>query len=152
MARWLTIALILVGVFLLLQFIPVQAKVPDGVPADDFVVYANAPSEIGDRIRTSCYPCHSYNTTEADFTDKLFPMSYFRQQRLEAAREALNYAEWTRYDVGTQYHKMEATVNVLQKGHAEFNDYVGSHPEAYWNKNTYRTMLEYFINWQEALL
>lgn len=152
MAKWLKIALALLLVFILLQFIPINNKMPADAPVDDFIIYANAPQEIGDRIRSSCYPCHSYNTTEASFAEKFFPMSYFRQQRLKAAREAFNFAEWTRYDVGTQYHKMEATVNVLQRGHSPFNNYVNKHPEAYWDKTTYRTMLDYFANWKEALL
>lgn len=151
MPRWIIALVALVVIFLLLQLIPVESKRPAEIPADDFIVYANMPIELADNLRVSCYPCHSYNVTEPSFPNKLFPFSYFHEQRLQAGRTALNYAEWTNYLIGDQFHKMEATVKVLRQGHDDFNRYVGSNPEAYWNADEYRMMLEYFENWKDAL-
>lgn len=151
MSRWVKITLALVAVFLLLQLIPVKPNYPDEMPEEDFLSYANAIRDFEDKIKISCYPCHSYNTTDPGFVNKLFPFNWFHQQKLEKARAALNFAEWMNYRSGTQFHKMEAIVNVLNAGHEPFNTYARKHPEAAWNEKEYEMLEQYFRTWRDAL-
>lgn len=151
MPRWTLFALGLVAVFGLLQLIPVYPEYPEDMPQEDFLEYARTPDHFEGKIRTSCYPCHSYNSTDPGFLKKIYPFSLWHQQDLQKARQALNFGEWVNYQSGTQYHKMEATVNVLKKGHAPFEQYAKNHAEASWSDMEKQMLIEYFESWRELL-
>jgi len=57
------ILLILLIVFVGIQFIPTKRNQSESVPNTDFMIVNNVPNNIKATLQTSCYDCHSNNTS-----------------------------------------------------------------------------------------
>ncbi len=150
MSRWLKIGLGIFAILLLIQLIPVNRSVPAVAPETDFLVYANTPENIGKLIKTACYDCHSYETKYPWYA-KVAPVSFWIQHHVNEGREHLNFATWTTYDIGKQFHKMEESIEEIEEGHMPFPNYIRLHSEAKWTATEEEQVLGYFRGWMEAL-
>lgn len=80
----------LIVVFILIQFVPV-AKTNPPVTAE-----IDAPADVKDIIRRSCYDCHS-NESSWPWYSKIAPFSWFVIDHVNEAREEFNFSTWDKY-------------------------------------------------------
>nr|WP_317207647.1 heme-binding domain-containing protein [Chryseobacterium sp. MEBOG07] len=57
------IIVIILVAFILIQFFPIDKTNPPPTPGMDFLKIKNTPDKIARTLRTSCYDCHSNETT-----------------------------------------------------------------------------------------
>lgn len=147
--RFKTILLILVGVLVLAQLIPVDRSVPAVDASQDFLVAVNAPTEMASLIKDACYDCHSYETSYPWYA-KIAPVSFWIQGHINGGRQHLNFSEWTAYPAKKAAHKLEECYEEVEELHMPMKSYTWLHPEAklseaqvgalaQWFQQTYRS-------------
>lgn len=91
------IAAVLLVIFLLLQlYQPRRNKESIVNDRDDFMNFYNIPVHINTLLKTSCYDCHSNNTTYAWY-DYIQPGRMFAEHHIREAKAELNFSEWGQY-------------------------------------------------------
>lgn len=141
--------MILVGVLVLAQLIPVDRSVPAVDASQDFLVAVNAPTEMASLIKDACYDCHSYETSYPWYA-KIAPVSFWIQGHINGGRQHLNFSEWTAYPAKKAAHKLEECYEEVEELHMPMKSYTWLHPEAklseaqvgalaQWFQQTYRS-------------
>ena len=83
------------GAFILLQAI--QINIPEPPKIIDPKKEIQAPKEIASLLKTSCYDCHSYQTT-LPWYGNIAPVSWEVRSHIKDGRIWLNFQEWENYD------------------------------------------------------
>ncbi len=82
------------GTFILLQAI--QINIPEPPKTIDPKKEIQAPKEIDSLLKTSCYDCHSYQTT-LPWYGNIAPISWEVKSNIKQGRLWLNFQEWSSY-------------------------------------------------------
>ncbi len=116
--------LIILGVlFLGMQFLRPELTNPP-VKAD-----LQAPPEVKQILRNSCYNCHS-NETRLPWYDKVVPAYWIVTSDVTTARQHLNFSELGSLPPAAQKAKLYEAVNQIQLGAMPLPAYTKVHPEA----------------------
>ena len=89
------ILLWVIGIFILLQAI--QIDIPESPKTIDPQKEMQAPKEIASLLKTSCYDCHSYQTT-LPWYGNIAPVSWEVKSHIKDGRKWVNFQEWENYD------------------------------------------------------
>jgi hypothetical protein len=144
-----TALMILVGVLLLSQFLPIDRSVPEVGAEQDFLNVVNAPPAMAQLIKSACYDCHSYET-EYPWYANISPLSFWIQGHIKGARQHLNFSEWTSYPAEKAAHKLEECFEEVEERNMPMKSFTWLHPEAkmddiqvsalaQWFQQTYRS-------------
>ena len=83
------------GTFVLIQAIQIEiSEAPQNI---DPVKEIQAPEEIASLLKTSCYDCHSYQTT-LPWYGSIAPVSWEVKSHIKDGRKWVNFQEWGNYD------------------------------------------------------
>lgn len=123
------IALGLVALLVLIQFIPVDRSVPEYDPSQSITALTNAPESIQTTLKNACNDCHSYETTYPWYS-KIAPVSWWIQDHINEGRGHLNFSIWGSYAPKKASHKMEECAEETGEGKMPMNNYTWMHPEA----------------------
>jgi mono/diheme cytochrome c family protein len=108
---------------LLIQLVPVDRSNP---PVEEEVA---APAAVREILRTSCYDCHSHESTWPWYA-YVAPVSWLVAHDVEEAREHLNFSTWNDYDEEEQIELLEEVWEEVEDGEMPLWFYVPLHPEA----------------------
>lgn len=117
------------AILVIIQFIPVDLNQEEVVPSTDFIKTENPPLEIANLFKTSCYDCHSNNTTYPWF-DKIAPVSFWVNHHIEEAKEELNFSEWATYSEKRKKHKLDEILEEVLEKEMPLDSYLWTHGEA----------------------
>ncbi|MBM9589482.1 heme-binding domain-containing protein [Leptospira sp. 201903075] len=117
------IFLILLGVFLILQFFPVSRTNPP-ITSE---IQTNA--EVKDVLKRSCYDCHS-NETVWPMYSYIFPASLLISHHVEEGRGELNFSEFGQLIERKQNKKIYEVWEQVEEGEMPPKDYLLLHPSA----------------------
>jgi len=83
----------IIGIFIVLQVIQIDIPVPKTIdPKDEITV----PEKIMTILKTSCYDCHSYETS-IPWYGHIAPVSFEVKSHIKSGRAWLNFQEWGQY-------------------------------------------------------
>jgi hypothetical protein len=88
------ISMWLFGAILLLQAIRIDIPTPPQTIDPNHEI--QAPKEIMEMLKTSCYDCHSYQT-KMPWYGNVAPVSWEVRSHIKEGREWLNFQEWNSY-------------------------------------------------------
>ena len=117
------IIIALIVIFVGIQFIPVERTNPP-VSWD-----INAPENISQILRTSCYDCHS-NETVWPWYSKIAPVSFLVAGDVNEGRKHLNFSEWDKYEADKREKILEEIVEEIEKEAMPPTSYTFTHPNA----------------------
>jgi len=117
------IIIALIVIFVGIQFIPVERTNPQ-VSWD-----INAPENISQILRTSCYDCHS-NETVWPWYSKIAPVSFLVAGDVNEGRKHLNFSEWDKYEADKREKILEEIVEEIEKEAMPLTSYTFTHPNA----------------------
>jgi hypothetical protein len=98
------IGLLLLIVFIIIQFIPVALNQSEVVPKEDFIEIIQPSDEVALIITYSCYDCHSENTIYPWY-NKIAPVSWWINHHVEEGKNELNFSAWDTYSDKRKKHK-----------------------------------------------
>lgn len=114
---------LLVVVFVLIQFVPVDRSNPP-VTAD-----IPAPPAVKALLQRACYDCHSHETVWPWYS-QLAPFSWLVARDVHAGRAALNFSTWDRYSTKEQVKKMKESFEEVAEGEMPPWFYLAVHRDA----------------------
>jgi hypothetical protein len=102
-------ALAVLGVFVLIQAIPVETGNPP-VTAD-----IPAPPEVKAILRRACYDCHS-NETRWPWYSRVAPVSWLVAWDVREGRAELNFSTWNEYGTRDRVGKLKESWEEVDEG------------------------------------
>lgn len=132
MKKYLTfkkISLFLLFVFILIQFIRIDKTNAAVNPQDDFLTISSANSEVSKVIKSSCYDCHSNESTYPWYTN-IAPVSWWVKNHINEGRDELNFSTWASYSEKRKNHKLEECIEMIEEGEMPMSSYTIMHGEA----------------------
>src|SRR5882672_947393 len=117
------VLLILVAGFAGIQFIRPELKNPPVTHDID------APDEVKQVLKTSCYSCHS-NETKLAWFDEMAPAYWLVSAHVKEARKALNFSHWDSLAPPAQKAALFLAVNQVLFKEMPRSDYTLLHPGA----------------------
>ena len=115
----IALIVILIGI----QFIPVERTNPP-VTSD-----IGAPESISNILRTSCYDCHSNETTWPWYS-YIAPVSFLVTSDVEDGRKNINFSEWDKYGDKKKTKIFEEIIEMIEEGEMPLTSYTFTHPNA----------------------
>lgn len=115
--------IIIVAVFIAIQFVPAEQSNP---PVTGEIQLPDSVSAI---IERSCYDCHS-NETEWPWYASVAPSSWLVTSDVIEGRDHLNFSEWQSYDLRKQAAMKEEIWEEVDKGKMPLGMYLWTHSEA----------------------
>ena len=119
----------LLGLLIVLQFIPIDRSVPEIQPSQDFLQIVNAPEGMANLIKNACYDCHSYES-EYPWYAKIAPVSFLIKSHIKGGREEMNFSEWGTYSKEKTSTKLEECFKMVNDREMPMKSFVFMHPEA----------------------
>jgi len=120
---------------LLVVFIVIQFFRPEKNDSND-ITYAittkyEVPDEINQIFSVACNDCHS-NKTEYPWYANVQPVAWWLNGHIVDGKRHLNFSEFTKRPIAIQNHKLEETIEMVEKRDMplESYTYLGLHGEA----------------------
>lgn len=130
------IIIALVVILLGIQFIPVDRKNPP-VTMD-----INAPENISSILRTSCYDCHS-NETSWPLYSYIAPVSFLLAGDVKEGRKHLNFSQWDKYSSDEQIKLLEEMIEEVEKENMPLTIYTFTHPNSKLDSNRIKLLKQW---------
>lgn len=139
------ISIIIIVLLIAIQFIPIKKnKSVNAFSETDFIVINKQQDQkIGKLIVSSCYDCHSNNTTYPWY-DNIAPISWYLSRHVNEAKEHLNFSEWGIYETKKQDHKIEECIELLEAKEMPLKTYTFLHKEAKLSEEENELLIQYF--------
>ncbi len=118
--------LVLVVLFLLLQFYPRAPKNDTGTSAFQISTVLPVPAHVGKVLKNSCYDCHS-NTTNYPWYAMIQPVSWWLNDHISEGKKELNFSEFANYTLSKQYRKLEEIKDEVQENKMPLESYTIIH-------------------------
>ncbi|MBU2995222.1 heme-binding domain-containing protein [Cellulophaga baltica] len=140
------ILLLLVVIFIILQFFRPEKNNSNDITYDISTKY-EIPEEVNNLLKVSCNDCHS-NKTEYPWYANIQPVGWWLNDHIEDGKRHLNFSEFTKKSIAVQNHKLEETIEMVEKKYMPIDDYTkfGLHEEA----NLTDEERNEIINWAET--
>jgi len=120
------IALGLLILFVLIQFIPRSVNKSLEILSADIVNKYQIPVEVKAVLKKACYDCHS-NNTEYPWYAQLQPFRLILDRHIETGKEELNFSEFGNYSEKKQYNKFNSIGESIRKGTMPLKSYQVMH-------------------------
>jgi hypothetical protein len=141
------ILLILVAIFIVIQFIRPTRNVSDTVSANDITKHYSVPADVQNILQVSCSDCHSNNTKYPWYTN-IQPVGWWLQNHVNEGKEHLNFSEFATYPAKRQHHKLEELIEEVKGDHMPLDSYLWIHKNAKLSQQQKETL----TNWAGQLM
>jgi len=108
-----------------------------------------APKEIMDILKRSCYDCHSSHTTYPWY-DQIAPASWFVKNHVKNGRKVVNFSKWKTYDNQKQFKVMDKLPKSIVI-RMPMPAYLWLHKDAILSKEDKKTLKEWSLNLKENI-
>lgn len=123
------ILLILLVVFVIIQFIHPKKNISDGPQANNIETKFSIPADVKTILQKACYDCHS-NNTKYPWYNKVQPVAWWLANHVDEGKGKLNFDEFTNTPLRRQYHKLEEVEEQIKEGEMPLRSYTIIHKEA----------------------
>jgi len=138
------IGIILLVVFIGIQFMPKNYNESDTVLATDFMTTFDVPKNIETQLIASCYDCHS-NNTYYPWYNKIQPVAWFMEDHINEAKEELNFSEFGDYSKRRQKSKLKSIMSQIRDDEMPLWEYTIMHSDAKLSEQD-KLMLDTWLN------
>lgn len=142
------ILLILLIVFVGIQFVPTKRNQSVVIPDTDFMVVNVVPQSIYNLLQTSCYDCHS-NNTSYPWYNKVQPVAWILENHIEEGKAELNFSEWDNYSKRRKKSKLKSIISQIEDDKMPLTSYTLIHRDAVLSKEQKTEIIDW-INKKET--
>jgi len=121
--------LLLLVVFIIIQFFRPEKNISTGDNANDIALKYTIPQEVMTTLKTSCYDCHS-NNTSYPWYNTIQPVAWWLANHIKEGKRELNFSEFGLYSIGKQYRKLDAINREVKEGQMPLESYTLIHKDA----------------------
>ncbi|WP_299536243.1 heme-binding domain-containing protein [Ulvibacterium sp.] len=123
------ISLVLLVIFVAMQFYRPEKNLAQGHHTGIFLSETNPGSELEIVLQESCYDCHS-NHTEYPWYNNVAPVSFWLAYHVEDGKKHLNFSEWDSYSVKKKDHKLDEVIEMIENAEMPLKEYTWTHENA----------------------
>ena len=142
--------LFLLIAFVGIQFMPTTRNQSNEVLETDFFKTFDAPNNIQQLLKNSCYDCHS-NSTNYPWYNNIQPVSWFLEHHIKEGKKELNFSEFGGYSKRRQESKLKSIVNQIKDDEMPLKSYVLIHQNAKLSKIQKETLLNWMTKLRDSL-
>jgi hypothetical protein len=139
------VLIVLVVLFILIQFFRIDRKNPITDPSKDFLTVTSTPSDVAAILNSSCYDCHS-NATVYPWYTNIAPVSWWLKHHVNEGRAELNFSEWDNYSSRKKDHKLDEAIELVENGEMPMNTYIWMHGNAKLSEEQKNRLITYFTS------
>ncbi|MFT4523454.1 MAG: hypothetical protein ACI8ZN_002407 [Bacteroidia bacterium] len=143
MNKKLKVILIVLLIFGVAQFFRINQAPPTSDAKLDYLTVSKANDSISSLIRTSCYDCHSNQSTNPWYA-QIAPVSWWLKFHINEGRKHLNFSEWGNYSVKKSTHKLEECVEMLLEDEMPLWSYTILHNDAKLTHEQKKILITWF--------
>ncbi len=140
------ILLVLLIIFIAIQFIRLPKNKSEGISANDISTKYPVPDSIQAILKVACNDCHT-NNTRYPWYDQIQPVSWWLNSHVMDGKKGLNFSEFTSYRIKKQFHRLDDINELVKKNEMPISSYLIIHSDA---KLTDRQKLAIYA-WTEAI-
>ncbi|GMN11110.1 heme-binding domain-containing protein [Croceitalea sp. MTPC9] len=144
------IAIVLLVVFVGIQFIPTTRNQSEGVPKTDFMLVNDVPSDIKNKLQVSCYDCHS-NNTKYPWYNKVQPVAWLLEDHIKEGKAELNFNEWDSLSSRRKASKLRSIIKQIESGEMPLDSYTLIHKDAKFSEEETQQLVKYIENLKDSL-
>lgn len=100
------VAVAVLGIAVILQFIRPAKNVAEGPQVADISTAFNVPPDVLSMFHTSCYDCHS-NTTRYPWYAEVQPVGWLIDSDVQGGKRHLNFSDFGTYPLRRQFIKLQ---------------------------------------------
>jgi hypothetical protein len=141
---------ILLVVFMGIQFIPTKRNQSNVVPETDFMLVNNVPETIQKKLQVSCYDCHS-NNTQYPWYNNVQPMAWFMQNHIKEGKKELNFNEWADYSDRRKKSKLKSIISQIEDNEMPLDSYTLIHKDAIFSDNEKQEIIKWVTQLKDSL-
>jgi Haem-binding domain len=131
-------------------FIGIQFIIPDenhiGNFENDITKAYTIPENVHSILKTSCFNCHSNNTTYPWYT-RIQPVRWWITGHISEGKKKLNFSEFSAYDTKIRYSRFKEIGANIKAGAMPLTSYLTTHPEGVLSEKQKMTL----VNWAKAM-
>jgi len=142
-------AIAILVILVIMQFFRIDKTNPETSPENDFLTSVNAPQEIHNMIKTSCYDCHS-NETVYPWYSNFAPVSWMLKSHINEARDNINFSEWSDFTNKSKIGIYEDCIDMIDDHDMPLASYKLMHKEARLSDNQRNELITWFKKLEES--
>jgi len=142
------LGLSLLAIFIIIQFFHPVKNVgsTSAMPLNDIGNIYPVPPDIQAILKTSCYDCHSNNTSYPWYSN-IQPVAWWLNDHILEGKRELNFSAFASYRIRRQYKKMEEIIDQVKDDEMPLSSYTLIHRDARLDKEQ-KISLQ---NWASAI-
>jgi len=121
--------LLLLLAFIAIQFFRPPKNKAEGISANDITTKYTIPQDVQTALKTSCYDCHS-NNTSYPWYNTIQPVAWWLADHIKEGKKELNFSEFSAYRIGRQYIKLDQINKEIKEGAMPLESYTFIHGNA----------------------
>ena len=143
------ILLWIVGVFIVMQLVPVDRTNKPVDKKQNFVDVLQSPKQVQEILKNACYDCHSNEVKYPKYA-YVAPISWSIKHHINEGRERVNFSEWTSYNAEQKDHILDDIIESVQNKEMPLKGYIPMHPEANLTDAQRKIFTDYFTELQKS--
>lgn len=143
-------ALVLVAVFVVIQFIRPAHNTSGQVLPTDFAKVMVVPNNVLTLLQNACYDCHS-NNTKYPWYSNVQPMAWMMANHIQNGKEKLNFSGFGSYTSRRQTSKLKEIANQIKDGEMPISSYSLMHKNARLSKEQRNLIMDWANNTADSL-
>ncbi len=144
------IMLVILVVFIAIQFIrPTHNKSGQVLPTD-ITKKANVPDKVLDVFKNACYDCHSNNTRYPWYVN-IQPMGWIMARHIKEGKENLNFNDFGSYSKRKQANKLRAIAESIKDGSMPISSYTIMHTDAKLTEENKKLISDWVANTRDSM-
>ena len=144
------IMLVLLVVFVGIQFIPTERNQSDIVPVTDFMLVNKVPNNIKSKLQVSCYDCHSSNT-KYPWYNKVQPIAWLLKDHINEGKAELNFSEWDSLSNRRKASKLRSIIKQIESDKMPLEAYSLIHKDAEFSEEEKTTIIQWITQLKDSL-
>ena len=144
------IIIFLLIAFVGIQFIPTTRNQSTEILETDFAKSFEVPQEIQTLLKTSCYDCHS-NNTSYPWYNKFQPVSWMLQNHVNNGKKELNFSEFGAYSNRKQKSKLKSIISQIRDDEMPLFSYTIIHGDAKISENDKKLIMDWLTQLRDGL-
>ncbi len=144
------ILMIVLVVFVGIQFIPTKRNQSENTSVSDFMIVYNVPKQIEDKIKVSCYDCHS-NNTQYPWYNKVQPLAWLLENHIKEGKADLNFSDYGDYSKRRQKNKLKSIISQIRNDEMPIWSYTIIHNDAKISASNKEIIMEWFQQLKDSL-
>ena len=116
----------------------------------DFFKTFDAPNNVQQLLKNSCYDCHS-NNTNYSWYHKIQPVSWLLENHIEAGKKELNFSEFGEYSKRRQKSKIKSAISQIEENKMPLLTYTLIHKKAKLSASDKKLMTKWLTQFRDSL-